>query len=102
MIIAVDFDGTLVNGETPINGAREAINILREEGHTIVIHSCNKPKWIERVLRNADIRYDYIHEGTSKPPVDCYLDNRSLTFENWSKALNDIRKLEAQSGRFKD
>lgn len=86
--IAVDFDHTLVDGETPIKGAREAINILREHGHKIIIHSCNGPKWIERVMNNNDMRFDYIwgSEGSDsgqKPVASLYIDDRGYRFEGW-------------------
>ena len=47
MIIAVDFDGTIHDGQWPrigeaMPGAREAINALRAEGHYIIIWTCRE------------------------------------------------------------
>lgn len=91
MLIGIDFDGTLVNGDKPIPGAREAINRLREQGHKIMIYSCNNKEWIERVMLQNDMRYDYIYDGT-KPVCHCYLDDRNVAFNgDWDKALSDLK-----------
>lgn len=82
--IAVDFDHTLVHGDKPIEGAREAINILREQGHYIIIHSCNNPEWIERVMNNNNMRFDHIWTSPGKPVADIYVDDLGYRFENWS------------------
>ena len=90
-ILALDFDHTIVNGDKPIEGAKEAINLLREQGHKILIHSCNNRKWIERVLNNNDIRYDWIWDEPGKPIADLYVDDRALHFEgDWKVAVRKI------------
>lgn len=87
MLIGIDFDGTLVNGDQPIKGAREALNRLREQGHKIMIYSCNNKSWIERVMLKNDMRYDYIFEGT-KPVCHLYIDDRNIKFDgNWVETL---------------
>lgn len=78
--IGIDFDHTLVYGATPIKGAKQAINILREAGHKVVIHSCNNPKWIEKVLRDNDIRFDHIWDDKGKPICDIYVDDKGFRF----------------------
>lgn len=45
MIIAVDFDGTICKGKFPaieglIDGAKDTINNLYNEGHYIIINTC--------------------------------------------------------------
>ena len=94
-IIAIDFDHTLVNGDQPIEGARKAINLLREHGHKVVINSCNNLDWIKKVLDNNDIRYDKIYaEGSSKPIADIYIDDKAYRFTSWDEAeLNSILNL---------
>lgn len=90
-LICVDFDHTLVHGDTPIAGAREAINILREHGHKILVYSCNGLDWIKKCLDNADIRYDSIWTDKSKPLADLYVDDRGYHFRgNWTEELPDI------------
>lgn len=89
-LIAMDFDHTLVDGETPIAGAKNAINLLRERGHKILIYSANGPEWIEKVLNNADIRFDSIHTGP-KPSCDIYVDDRGYHFNgDWPKSVLEI------------
>lgn len=88
MIIAIDFDATLVVGDKPIKGAREALNNLREKGHKIVIHSCNNKNWIENVMRNNDMRYDWIWDQVGKPIASVYIDDRGLHFNgDWEQTL---------------
>lgn len=90
-LICVDFDHTLVEGDQPIPGAREAINILREAGHKIMIYSANNRAWIETTLNNADIRYDSIWTGQGKPLCDLYVDDKSYHFKgDWSNEVNDV------------
>jgi len=45
MIVAIDFDGTIIHGAFPnidglIKGAKEYINYLYDEGHYIIINTC--------------------------------------------------------------
>lgn len=91
-VIAVDFDNVIVVGKEPLPGARDAINLLRELGHKVLVHSCNREAWIKEVLDNNDIRYDKVHgnESKGKPLADCYLDDKAIRFENWARALVDI------------
>lgn len=96
MVIAIDFDGTLVNGDQPLPGAKEAINNLREKGHKIVIFSCNNKKWIEKVMRDNDMRYDYIWDGAgSKPVCDVYIDDRAIAFRgDWEAAQREVQEAQ--------
>lgn len=96
-LIAVDLDGTLVNGSAAITGAREAMNILREHGHKIMIFSCNSVDWVKKVLANNDIRYDSIYGDTykdgKKPICDLYIDDRGYHFKgDWIGELHKILK----------
>ena len=47
MIIAIDFDGTIHDGQwpaigEPMPGAKEAINNLRSDGHYVIIWTCRE------------------------------------------------------------
>ena len=89
--IGIDFDHTLVDGDVPKQFAREAINILREKGHKIVIHSCNNVKWIEKVLANNDIRYDWIWDQKGKPICDIYIDDKGYHYRgDWETEVNEV------------
>ena len=94
MLIAIDFDGTIVDnihhkmGERfpPLfPGARDKISELREAGHKVMIFSCNNPRWIAEVLEHYDIKIDYIWDQ-AKPVYDRLIDDRNLEFKgDWSK-----------------
>lgn len=93
-VIAVDLDHTLVEGDKALPGAKEAINILREKGHKILIHSCNNYQWVERVLNDNDIRFDSIWERKGKPVADLYIDDKGYRFAgNWESELPAITEL---------
>lgn len=88
MVIGVDFDHTLVERDTPLPGAKEAMHALKDAGHTILIHSCNNPEWIRLVLSNNDIPYDGVWEGHGKPVCDWYVDDRAAHFNgDWPSML---------------
>ena len=91
-VLCVDFDYTIWSTKDckPMEGARETINILREQGWKVIVHSCNSPEWIERCLRDHDIRFDSIWTGQGKPVGTCYLDDRGLKFLSWSQVLEDL------------
>lgn len=94
-VIAIDLDHTLVEGDKAIKGAKDGINLLREQGHKIIINTCNDLKWAEKVLNNNDIRFDFIW-GTNpkhnqKVLADCYLDDKAVRFTgDWGLAVSEI------------
>ena|SRR6266566_5079484 len=93
-VIGIDFDNTLVNGDKPIEGAREAINLFREEGHKVVIYSANNRDWIERTLNNNDIRFDHIWDENGKPNCDLFIDDKAFRFTSWRNTqVNLMRQL---------
>lgn len=98
MIIAIDFDGTIVEDHFPeigkmIDGAREVINKLYDEGYTIIIWTCrtriNKARAIEFLALNG-IKYHRFNESslanlrqynnidTRKVYADLYIDDKGL------------------------
>lgn len=92
-LIAVDLDHTLVEGDQPREGAREAMNILREMGHKILIHTCNNTEWAEKVLNDNDIRFDLIWTAGrgGKPLCDLYIDDKGYHYKgDWLGELPDI------------
>jgi hypothetical protein len=100
-LVAIDWDGTLVDEHQQLLlGAREAITTLRMSGHKVVIHSCNRAKWIEKCLNEWGIPVDYIwglEEGTgSKLVADIYIDDRGYRFPkngDWTIELPSIMSL---------
>lgn len=80
-----------MKGAEALEGARRAINILREKGHKIVIHSSNELDWIVKTLNNLDIRYDKI--VADKFLADLYVDDKGYHFPyngNWNTELDKI------------
>lgn len=100
-IIGVDLDHTLVEGDKSREYAREAINILREAGHRILIHTCNDTAWTEKVLNNLDIRFDGIWTKPGKPLCDLYLDDKSYHYRgDWKGELTEIlARVEGKDNR---
>ena len=88
-LIGLDFDHTLIEGDKAIEGAREAVNLLRENGHKVIIFSANRLEWIKQTLDNNDIRYDKIY--ATKPNLDLFVDDKAFRFEgNWNKEVHEI------------
>lgn len=92
--VAVDFDYTLVKGDALIPGAKEAMQQLRDKGFSIIIFSCNRKKWIEKVLNIHDVPYDYIYdssEDVGKPACDFYIDDRAIGFKgDWKATTQEV------------
>lgn len=107
MIIAVDFDHTLIgydsNGDHfPIEGAAEAMQALKAQGCYIIIHTCrigiamengnlrDEVKFVQSVLKEYDMPFDeiYLHP---KPVADFYIDDRAIRFEgDWVAPVKKI------------
>ena len=93
-VVFVDLDGTLCSEEKtferslakPLPGAREALDRMRRDGHTIVIWTARgweqyrmTKDWLDR----NDLCYDEILMG--KPIADVFIDDRAQRFEGWRK-----------------
>lgn len=114
--ICIDLDGTICdlkkNGQTyadvlPKSGAKAMIDSLKEEGHTIIIHTARNmrtqghnvgkvTKSIGKItldwLDKYEIYYDELFFG--KPNADITIDDRVLRFDDWSRiTLQLIHKL---------
>jgi len=114
-IIAIDFDGTIVEHEFPNIGplmpfAKEAINNLHEQGHYIIIWTCRNmtepdhPEWdqapvpaVMEFLKANGVHFDSINENhpsmgfwlqSRKIFADVYIDDRNMGgFPGWESAL---------------
>lgn len=98
MIIAIDFDGTIVEDQFPeignmIPGAKEIINKLNYEGYTIIIWTCRTGVELAKAilwLAENEIKYNYINQNcpisnakygggdTRKVYANLYIDDRGL------------------------
>lgn len=92
-VVAIDWDNTLMSGKEWLPGAKEALKRLREEGHKVIIHSANDPKWIEDNLRNAGIAVDGIWTKPGKPNCDLFIDDKGLRFTSWDNDLYEALDL---------
>jgi hydroxymethylpyrimidine pyrophosphatase-like HAD family hydrolase len=101
MIIAVDFDGTVVEHQYPKigplkPGAKEALQAFRKAGHKIAIWTCRagkEEKEVRDFLQSNGIPFDTVNApimgadlGTRKIYADLYIDDKGLRFEdNWDE-----------------
>lgn len=101
MIIAVDFDGTVVEHEYPRigtvkPGAKKALKALKKAGHKIVIWTCRQgaeERMVRTFLIDNGIPFDSVNTpipgsdlGTRKIYADLYIDDKGLRFEdNWEE-----------------
>ncbi|MCK4500862.1 hypothetical protein KAU11_10205 [Candidatus Babeliales bacterium] len=115
MISAIDFDGVIAHYSgwkgsehfgKPIEGAKEALQQLKNEGHIIIIYTARLPtEGLKEYLSKYNMPYDYINEnplmkaineGPRKIPADIYIDDKGLTFKgNWTNTLNQIAKFKS-------
>ena len=115
LILAIDFDGTITNGEWPFNptlkeNAKECINYLHDILNCeIIIWTCrcngngyNSLNDAINFLKLNDIHYDFINENGSimehwdtdsrKIFADFYIDDRNFPFQdvNWKEIITFI------------
>ena len=98
--IMVDLDGVISTEERvfdrplakAIPGAREALQELKEAGHTIVIYTARgwaEYNYTKAWLDQHDIAYDAIQMG--KPIAHVWIDDRAIRFRDWRQTLEDLR-----------
>lgn len=113
-VVAIDFDGTIVENEYPNIGplkenAIRCIRLLKEIGCNIIITSCRTntiihPNLAERLtqvkimkafLERNNIPFDEIDNGTQgKVDADVYIDDRAVRFENnWEDIVRIVNLL---------
>ena len=108
--IAVDFDDTIVvrvfGTLVPAKDCIEALQILRDQGYRIIIHSARSwEQWQDKIerenemvnlLNSWEIPYDEVYAGKGKPPAMSYIDDRGLRFaDNWM----DIARVIIEKGK---
>ena len=121
LILAVDFDGTITNGEWPFNAtlkinAKESINYLHDVLNCeIIIWTCrcngngyNSLDDAISFLKLNDIHYDCINENGSimdhwdtdcrKIFADFYVDDRNFPFQdvNWKEITSFIKEYKSK------
>lgn len=102
MIIAVDFDGTLVEHKYPEIGKtiHHVLNFVRDgkrNGNKIILHTCRHGKELEEAIKwmkDRDIEPDAVNDDvpsvknsdfgrskSNKPFANIYLDDRAVSLE---------------------
>jgi hypothetical protein len=101
MNLLIDMDGVICTEEKtferalakPMPGAREALALLKREGHQLVIYTARS--WSElaltkKWLADHEIEYDGLHMG--KPVADRIVDDRAIPFNGWPSAIEALMK----------
>ncbi len=94
MILAIDFDNTIMNPEdvppgysmgNPMPGCKEVLDYYREQGHTIIVHSHRAvhPEHIIDWLRYFKIPFDQV--TNIKPNADLFIDDKAKMFTTWGE-----------------
>lgn len=119
MMIAVDFDGTIVESVWPdigefLEGAVEGLFELKRRGHQVVLYTCredvpgSRAYLSEALAKLASVSFfpDYVNETPTevfghivprKPLCDVFIDDRSLLgFPGWKEALEVLSEIEAR------
>lgn len=104
MILNIDFDGVIHDYKNPIpgrfmgkpiDGAREALETLKRQGHTIVVFTVrgaeSNKKHIIDFMNYYHLPFDDI--TNIKKYADIYLDDRGMKFLDWQQALGVIHGL---------
>lgn len=106
LVLAIDFDGTIVEHKMPAIGALKpyadlVINRLYDKGHTIIIWTCRQlPEHINPMiafLKEKGIKYHYINENSPivtygcypKIYADLYIDDRGFFFDEIAEEAGD-------------
>ena len=109
-ILAIDFDGTIVESRYPeigpeVKNATKTINILKELGFSIIINTCRHSEVdvlaAKNKLEELDLQYDYFNENhpeliklygdSRKLGADMYIDDKNLdSFINWEVIFLNI------------
>lgn len=111
MVIAIDFDGTIVDGDNHpeigdmAEGAKEAIRYLKSQGHYIIIHTCRSNNELVSAINflvEHEIPFDRVNDNhpehiaryrnnSRKIFADLYIDDRNLGgFPGWDFTLSVI------------
>jgi len=100
MQLIIDIDGTICTEEKtfsrsmakPIIGAKNTLDKLKAEGHTLILYSArswNEYEMTIKWLNDNKIPYDQVILG--KPIGDYWIDDRAIGFTTWSDVLGKIK-----------
>ena len=99
-LIAFDFDGVIAQYDgfkgtdhfgKPIESVVNAIRILKQQGHKIIIYSTRGKEMLQKYCKDNDIPVDYINENPEKegenpgkPVAYVYVDDRTVCYRGQS------------------
>jgi hydroxymethylpyrimidine pyrophosphatase-like HAD family hydrolase len=109
-VIAIDFDGTIVEADypsigRPIEGALESIARIQELGAEVIIWTCRSGKQLDEAkawLKSNGVDVKFINENTTveieewgtdprKVAADRYVDDRIIGgFPGWTKVMRHL------------
>lgn len=112
LVIAIDFDGTIVEESYPLlgklrKGAKKYINKLHDDGHTIIINTCRSGVHQQaafKFLVGLDVAFDLINENhpsvvsqynndSRKISADLYIDDKNLVkLPSWKEKYKLVNK----------
>lgn len=116
MIIAIDFDGTIVKDAFPEVGelqphAKEVMSELREAGHKLILWTCREDHFFDKDSKYLTYAIDFLEENgiifdavnetiynkdwkhfhNRKPFAHVYIDDRNLGgFPGWLRVREEI------------
>jgi len=99
MQIIIDMDGTICSEERQFSralasikpGAKESINALYEQGHTIIIYTARTwAEWemTQHWLQTHEIKFHQLFMG--KPVGDLWIDDRAVSHSDWEKTMEIV------------
>lgn len=98
--ICVDWDGTLVDGQTQewLPGAQQALRELLSMYRTVIVHTCraNWPEGRAQVEAKLAAAHFYDLQIVAKPQADFYIDDQAIRFEGWPQTLAPLRAARSQ------
>jgi predicted mannosyl-3-phosphoglycerate phosphatase (HAD superfamily) len=112
LVIAIDFDGTIVEESYPQlgklrKGAKKYINKLYDDGHIIIINTCRSgvhQNAAFKMLIGLDVSFDLMnenhpsviaqyHNDSRKISADLYIDDKNLVkLPSWKEKYKLIKK----------
>lgn len=113
MVIAVDFDGTIVKDKYPLigdpaPGAVETLKKLRKEGYQLVLWTCRTGKHLAEAVKycaengirfdaiNTNLRYRTVYYKGSDPRkigADLYIDDRGIAgLPDWDEIYRIVHE----------
>lgn len=113
MIIAVDFDGTIVEDKYPfigsdLPGAIETLKKLKKEGYQLILWTCRTGKYLAEAVSfcanngirfdaiNQSMRYNIVAHGGSDPRkvgADLYIDDRGIGgLPDWNEIYRIVHR----------